>query len=469
MPWLGTPNTMTTQHLTARSRRHPKVYRDLATARDKIKKLERQMATQRQRDHRVRKNNSRRAVSSTKTFSCESRKSGQINELDVPGNDNAHGSVSPVEHGDLHVPPSAQYAVTPPLCGLPPNAQSGVTPPLSDLLPSAFTLPLGDLPLSAHSAVTPPLGDLPPSVQRAFTPPLVDLPPNAQCAVTPPLGDLPPSAHSAVTPPLGDLPPSAQRAFTPPLVDLSLSAQSAVTPLPGEIAPPSISPGTKAKTLIRSMGISPGLVPSVTKRLTFTESVVADLRRSSKKTFQSLLYGRHITHGRFKAMLGRELKFARNQRSENKNGSNRSKKRSQLAETRKRSVVEFLSREDNSTCLPGKRDCIKVHGRKLQKHVLRDSMEILHTKYLTENPGENVSFSTFCSWRPRQVLLVQYRNRRVCLCSKHQNIDLRLEAMQRHGTYPKTPDLLIKEMPNTDVVDEAKHTLPDGEMMSPKK
>lgn len=49
----------------------------------------------------------------------------------------------------------------------------------------------------------------------------------------------------------------------------------------------------------------------------------------------------------------------------------------------------------------------------------------LFVKYKRENPQGKICFSLFCMFRPKHVLLVKFKNRRTCLCSKHQSMTMK--------------------------------------------
>lgn len=78
-------------------------------------------------------------------------------------------------------------------------------------------------------------------------------------------------------------------------------------------------------------------------------------------------------------------------------------------------VLTFLQRDDNSTCLPGKADAVKVTGVKQQKRVFNDYLYNLHLKFLSENKDINISLSVFNRIRPKNFQLVKFSNRKTCL------------------------------------------------------
>jgi hypothetical protein len=63
-----------------------------------------------------------------------------------------------------------------------------------------------------------------------------------------------------------------------------------------------------------------------------------------------------------------------------------------------------------------------------------------------ENPDIRVSRATLYNARPKYLLLANFASRRTCLCSRHQNIALKLKAMRALGlNVSKSPDTFIKE------------------------
>ena len=98
----------------------------------------------------------------------------------------------------------------------------------------------------------------------------------------------------------------------------------------------------------------------------------------------------------------------------------------------RRKVMVFLKRPDNSTCLPGKKDKVKCHKQTEQKYILTDTMRNLHSKFKLENPDTAIGLAAFCKLRPKYMLTIRFANRKVCLCQKHQNMDLKLQALKKH-------------------------------------
>ena len=74
-------------------------------------------------------------------------------------------------------------------------------------------------------------------------------------------------------------------------------------------------------------------------------------------------------------------------------------KKSRLLESRnhlRQHITNFLELDENSTCLPSKRDAQKVDDEKVQKRVLNDYMHYLHMKYFfrTQTKKSADRFST---------------------------------------------------------------------------
>ncbi|KAI0225591.1 hypothetical protein LSAT2_023662, partial [Lamellibrachia satsuma] len=94
------------------------------------------------------------------------------------------------------------------------------------------------------------------------------------------------------------------------------------------------------------------------------------------------------------------------------------------------SPVKRLFRSDNATCLPGKKDCVKVAKEKKQVYVLNKYLHNLYHQYSAENPTKKISLSLFCRSRPEEVKLVKYAQKLSCLCFKHTNFALKLKSLE---------------------------------------
>ena len=96
-------------------------------------------------------------------------------------------------------------------------------------------------------------------------------------------------------------------------------------------------------------------------------------------------------------------------------------------------MVDFYGRDDNSTTLPGKVDAksIKRNMPKLLKRALIDYSSSPYSKYVAECPNHNLSFSRLARMRPSYYVLVNFVNRRSCLCTQHQNMALKLKMLKK--------------------------------------
>ena len=71
--------------------------------------------------------------------------------------------------------------------------------------------------------------------------------------------------------------------------------------------------------------------------------------------------------------------------------------------------------------------------QKLRKHYLvmqvREAHQLFCQLYPTEGDGNIISFSKFCSLRPKNVLLTGDTSQYHCKCMIHENLFLKLEAL----------------------------------------
>ena len=110
--------------------------------------------------------------------------------------------------------------------------------------------------------------------------------------------------------------------------------------------------------------------------------------------------------------------------------------RSVIARSQKTMVVDFLKQPENSFELP----CKKVQVRGYGTFALADTMSNLHKKFCAQFPQVSISRAVFCRSRPLNIHLIKYTHRRQCVCHRHANMDLKLEAVK---VLPRSPDQLI--------------------------
>lgn len=66
---------------------------------------------------------------------------------------------------------------------------------------------------------------------------------------------------------------------------------------------------------------------------------------------------------------------------------------------------------------------------KLEKHYLTMYLREAYAMFCDENPGTQVGYSTFCKYRPQNVLLLKETPKEQCLCEKHANFQFALDAL----------------------------------------
>ena len=80
-------------------------------------------------------------------------------------------------------------------------------------------------------------------------------------------------------------------------------------------------------------------------------------------------------------------------------------------------------------------------------YVLQDYLEVLHRKFLVENPSKRVSMSFFRGVREknRYIKLVRYNLMNACLCKTHENMRLLIKATTGLS-FNASPDEFIEEV-----------------------
>jgi len=190
--------------------------------------------------------------------------------------------------------------------------------------------------------------------------------------------------------------------------------------------------------LLRVEGLSPRKVKTVRKTLILHNTLIKHLKASGKMARLNAM--NVVGRTRSARLLAKTLKVHRKVRL--RTVAKLETKRKVSAAINRRSIGLFFTREDNATCLPGKRDTVKVGSGRMQKYILNDSVGALHKKYNFEYPNMKISLTLFQSGRPKNVLPVSYASRKICLCQRHQNFALRLRVLRSQGV-TQSPDHLI--------------------------
>ena len=99
-------------------------------------------------------------------------------------------------------------------------------------------------------------------------------------------------------------------------------------------------------------------------------------------------------------------------------------------------VKTFLCRDDNSRLTTSKHDTVSVHGKKLQRRLLTESLGRLHKKFCSEDSNNKMSYSLFCKLKPKDTVAPTTKDRETCLCELHE-IDRRkqLKVLAETITY----------------------------------
>lgn len=102
-----------------------------------------------------------------------------------------------------------------------------------------------------------------------------------------------------------------------------------------------------------------------------------------------------------------------------------------ISSTVKSDVQLFLKEEENSRCLPGKKDCITIKKVKKQKQILLADMNVLYQKLLSRCKYK-LSYASFCRLRPFWIVKLDVSKRETCLYQKYDNFELLLKILHRN-------------------------------------
>ena len=221
-----------------------------------------------------------------------------------------------------------------------------------------------------------------------------------------------------------------------------------------------LTPRSLSKAQLRSEGVSPSKHPKLVKTLSFHNSIVEDINKSiepkrgraEQREVLSAVCGKSVKRSRCKSRAAKLFEINYHQIELGKKGIKKMRntlERKQISQT----VIKFLEREDNSACMPGKRDAKKSGNSKIQTRVLSDYMYNLHLKFKAEYPRIKISLTTFTSYRPSYIKLVHFSSRRTCLCQKHQNMALKVKALKIIGAVnTNNPDSLTTQNTDAEII-----------------
>ena len=160
-----------------------------------------------------------------------------------------------------------------------------------------------------------------------------------------------------------------------------------------------MTPDSKSKRLLRRSALSPSKHTNIRKKLKLHYAMLKEVKSSGKLNEKinplSVITGKISSLGISKrnAYKRREKVLAQETK----------KRLAKMRETQRAIAVQFFEADDNSTCLPGKKDFIIVDRKKIQKRILNDYMKNLYQKFLAMNPNLAISWGRFCQYRPKHI------------------------------------------------------------------
>ena len=217
------------------------------------------------------------------------------------------------------------------------------------------------------------------------------------------------------------------------------------------------SPLSKARRRIKKLRIKDTFIR---KQLEFNSAVVADLSKKHnecRKNRDKQIMAKVFSNGFLKKyrLLSKASKTFGLSKKAQKNSRNRGTRLSEydrkttaqkLNDTVVKCISDFFERDDISTQAPGKRDTITRGGVKKQKRYLADTIANTHKKFLSEHPMQ-MSYSTFCRYRPFWVVARQSSDWDTCRCRRHENISLKSERLHSIGALNSPdPELIMLQL-----------------------
>ena len=254
-------------------------------------------------------------------------------------------------------------------------------------------------------------------------------------------------------------------------------SQTDSTPAEPEAPLATSTPRSKSDAQLRADGVSPGDVPAIRKQLIMHNSMMSDL--TAKGVEQINKSKSNLLRASAAAVLKKyrlSSLFSRQTNIDRRNVRIQIQPKTRLLEERRQTqdhVVTFIGRDDNSTCLPGKADCMSTLSaqgvkEKVQKRVLTDYLHNLHSKYLSEYPHTTLSLTSFKRLRPTYIALASYGSRNTCLCQIHQNLTLKLEALlSLKVVNTKNADSVIKQHTDSEILEKIANV--DGDVVTYKQ
>ena len=212
-----------------------------------------------------------------------------------------------------------------------------------------------------------------------------------------------------------------------------------------------MTPDSKTKNLMRRSHLSPRKHQKLRKELNLHFAMLEEVKSSKSLNKKinplAVVTGKILDKYRVRKLLKSRLAISQRSAYKPNEKALAQQKKQRLADTRRRQrdlVVQFFEADDNSTCLPGKKDYIKVNGEKIQRRILNDYVKNLYVKFSATHTNLAISWGRFCQYRPEHVTLASFGSRNTCLCQTHQNLALKLTVLyQLKLVTTKNPDEFI--------------------------
>ena len=195
------------------------------------------------------------------------------------------------------------------------------------------------------------------------------------------------------------------------------------------------TPVKEADRMLQEEGISPRKVPNLRRKLVMHQSVLKHLKGEKKSVQKKVL--KSASRTKSSRLLANAININRRASKAKQHTS-----RSIASYALRQKIKSYYYTPEVSTCLPGKKDTVKVGREQRQKYILNDTIGNVHRRYHFDNAGKPaVSLATFKRCRPKEVIPVSYAKRQVCLCRKHQNMALRVASLRSVGLKQNLVDI----------------------------
>lgn len=194
------------------------------------------------------------------------------------------------------------------------------------------------------------------------------------------------------------------------------------------------TPETKINKLTSGVTVP----PEVKRRLLFGEALSQQLSENAKKIitqkdkniFSKVISGKVMKKYKLIGDAKQIISYKMHRKQTNKTDLSiyeRKRRNSKIGIKLKRSVREFMERDEISKMCPGKKDYVIRSKIKKQKRILLNNFRKLHQQYLKTENSYKISFTTFWRHKPFWVVVPKLKDHETCACIKHENMRLIVE------------------------------------------